>query len=95
MSFPRLYDALARGLSNDRSVLLLYALLYGCQPFQVRHRTCLENAHEEGIPFTFSAATENRGDQGHYCDCMCTDLTSAAWLVRRRTRWCAAIWTRC
>jgi len=38
LSFPRLYDALAPGLSNDRSVLLLYALLYGCQPFQVRSR---------------------------------------------------------
>lgn len=35
LSFPRLYDALARDLTNDRSVLLLYALLYGCQPFQV------------------------------------------------------------
>ena len=35
LSYSRLYDALARGLANDRSVLLLYALLYGCQPFQV------------------------------------------------------------
>ena len=33
--FSQLYDALGRGLTNDRSVLLLYALLYGCQPFQV------------------------------------------------------------
>jgi hypothetical protein len=33
--FSQLYDALGKGLTNDRSVLLLYALLYGCQPFQV------------------------------------------------------------
>ena len=36
VSFPQLYDALGRGLTNDRSVLLLYALLYDCQSFQVR-----------------------------------------------------------
>ena len=35
VSFSQLYDALGRGLTNDRSVLLLYALLYGCQRFQV------------------------------------------------------------
>ena len=40
VSFSALYDALGRGLTNERSVLLLYALLYGSLPFRVRLCCC-------------------------------------------------------
>jgi hypothetical protein len=33
LSYAMLYDALARGLTNERSVLLLYDLLHDCQHF--------------------------------------------------------------
>ena len=36
VSFSQLYEALGKGLTTERSVLLLYALLYGCPPFRVR-----------------------------------------------------------
>lgn len=36
LSFSALYNTLARRLDSERSVLLLYLLLHGCRPFQVR-----------------------------------------------------------
>lgn len=35
VSFSGLYNSLGRRLVNERSVLLLYLLLHGCQTFQV------------------------------------------------------------
>ena len=36
LSFSALYTTLARRLDGERSVLVLYLLLHGCRPFQVR-----------------------------------------------------------